>query len=94
MICASPAPRLSDAMSALLDRLRGDSDRVFGTGHIEIVPLTFEVRESSEVARIRVTSSVGIQFVFAKIKASTRRSRVDPDSRQISQRLRRHETCL
>ncbi len=67
MTAASPAPRLSDAMSALLDRLRGDSDRVFGTGHIEIVPLTFEVRESSEVARIRVTSSVGIQFVFAKI---------------------------
>ena len=67
MISAHPELALSGAMNALLDRLRRDSAGLFGNGHVEIVPLTFQVRESSEIARLEVTSSTGVRWVFAKI---------------------------
>jgi len=58
---------LSEDMRAVLDRLRRDSDRVFGTRRAEIVPLTFAVRESAEVTRARIVTSMGVRYVFAKV---------------------------
>jgi hypothetical protein len=58
---------LSDGMIALLDALRRDSDRLFGSRRIRIVPLTFAVRESSEVTRARVTTPTGVRHVFVKL---------------------------
>lgn len=58
---------LSVDMSAVLERLCHSDDRVFGSGRVEIVPVSFQVRESSEIMRARVTTATGIQYVYAKI---------------------------
>ena len=60
-------PSLSDGMRALLDRLRHSGEELFGGCDVEIVPLTFDVRESSDVTRARVITSNGIRYVFAKV---------------------------
>src|SRR5688572_10288718 len=67
MTQTGPSLHLSTRMSAVLDRLRRNSDRGFGTRRVEIVPLTFQIRESSEIMRARVTTSTGVRHVFAEI---------------------------
>ena len=66
------APALSDPMHAAFEALRRDSDRVFGSRRVQIVPLSCETRESSEVARARVTTPTGVRHIFAKRLAPRR----------------------
>jgi hypothetical protein len=54
-------------MRALLDRLQQDGDAVFGERQAQIVPVSFQARESSEVTCARVTTSRGVRHVFAKL---------------------------
>jgi hypothetical protein len=58
---------LSDSVRAVLDRMRRDSDRLFGSRRAQISALTFQVRESSEVARVRVATSTAVRHVFVKV---------------------------
>jgi hypothetical protein len=63
----TPLRRVSSDMHALLERLYLDRERLFGTRQVQLVPVTFDSRESSEVARTRVTTSFGSNYVFAKL---------------------------
>jgi hypothetical protein len=54
-------------MGALLTALRRDSPRLFGGGNADLTPLSFEIRESSEVSRVRVTTAAGTRHLFAKV---------------------------
>ncbi len=58
---------VSAGMRSLLDRLDQDGERVFGARPLDIVPVSCQVRESSEVARVRIGLPADVRFVFAKV---------------------------
>ena len=58
---------LSDGMGGLFTLIRRDAIRLFGSEAVSIEVLSLDVRESSEVARARVTTPAGVRHVFAKI---------------------------
>ena len=58
---------LSDGMGGLFALVRRDAGRLFGYDAASIEVLSLEVRESSEIARARVTTPAGVRHVFAKI---------------------------
>lgn len=61
------AVAVSAGMGALLHQLRRDGDRLFGSRRVQVVPLSFESREFSDVARAAVTTPTGSRHVFAKL---------------------------
>ena len=58
---------LSPEMNSLFEVLGRDSERVFGTARLQIIPVKIDLRESSEVARARVEGPAHVRHVFAKI---------------------------
>jgi hypothetical protein len=53
-------------MRAAFELLRRDSDRLFGSRSIQLLPVSVQARESSDVSRVQVTTPTGRQFVFVK----------------------------
>ena len=67
MIRQGQPPVLSARMQSMLNRLHEDAEGILGARPLEIVPESCQVRESSEVARVRVVTPSGMHIVFAKI---------------------------
>ena len=58
---------ISPGMARVVDRLRHDGDALFGSRRIRVVPVGFEEREWSQVARLRVETPTGDRYLFAKV---------------------------
>jgi Ser/Thr protein kinase RdoA (MazF antagonist) len=67
MVSAGAAVPLSSDLKSVLRLLDANAERLFGAGDTVLEPLTCQVRESSEVARVRVSAPAGERHVFIKL---------------------------